>query len=33
MRPDGFVAWTSDDPVPLDEVLTRWFGPARVPSH
>ncbi|WP_433465441.1 FAD-dependent monooxygenase [Spirillospora sp. CA-128828] len=33
VRPDGFVAWTSDDPVPLDEALTRWSGPARVPSR
>ncbi|MFD0683988.1 FAD-dependent monooxygenase [Actinomadura fibrosa] len=26
IRPDGFVAWTSDDAEPLEDVLTRWFG-------
>ncbi|HEU5028101.1 MAG TPA: FAD-dependent monooxygenase [Spirillospora sp.] len=31
VRADGFVAWTSDDPAPLEDALTRWYGAARVP--
>ncbi|MBO2453575.1 FAD-dependent monooxygenase [Actinomadura barringtoniae] len=27
IRPDGFVAWVTEEPTPLNEALTRWFGP------
>jgi len=29
IRPDGHVAWTAPGDRPLDEALTRWFGPAQ----
>ncbi|MHA6765572.1 FAD-dependent monooxygenase [Streptacidiphilus sp. PAMC 29251] len=29
VRPDGYVAWTSDSDEPLSTALTRWLGPAR----
>ncbi|ATL67681.1 FAD-dependent monooxygenase [Nocardia terpenica] len=31
IRPDGYIAWATDDSEPgdLPEVLARWFGPAR----
>ncbi|MEV4252652.1 FAD-dependent monooxygenase, partial [Spirillospora sp. NPDC049652] len=32
VRADGVVAWTSDDPAPLADALTRWYGAALVPA-
>jgi hypothetical protein len=26
IRPDGYVAWSSDDPLSLDNALRAWFG-------
>ncbi|MFJ3631547.1 FAD-dependent monooxygenase [Streptomyces sp. NPDC090112] len=28
VRPDGHIAWTGSDEIPLTEALHRWFGPS-----
>ncbi|MBF4997192.1 FAD-dependent monooxygenase [Nocardia sp. BSTN01] len=35
LRPDGYVAWATDDATAggLPRALTRWFGPAPIPAH
>jgi bifunctional oxygenase/reductase len=26
IRPDGYIAWSSTDPQPLEAVIAQWFG-------